>query len=262
MTGTHKEFEKLCALAAVEQLSEMDRRDLKNHCLYCEGCRRCLIEAEAVSQEYFFLFAARSEKTATLPSGAHDRFLRRASALGIPLSHASSRNLTNRLVLLPIGAFAIAVVTLFLCRALITSRDIPHDMQANNLSSTRQISQAPLDLTRARTPASVVASSPSKRRHTTERLTLQVSHVRYRTQFQFSPQLNLMDGITTSKEPLVFKLSHPANWDTLHPITIKTFALTSLPQLWADDDPSSSRDKHIAHFDLPALFPKSNGKTQ
>ncbi|NUQ30379.1 MAG: hypothetical protein HOQ35_17940 [Acidobacteriaceae bacterium] len=80
--------------------------------------------------------------------------------------------------------------------------------------------------------------------------------MRYRTQFQFSTQLNLMNNIETSQEPLVFKLSHPA-----HPIPSKTFALTSLPRLWADDD-RSSRDKHIAHFDLPALFPKSNSKTQ
>jgi hypothetical protein len=261
MTRTHKEFEMLCALAAVEQLSEMDRRDLKNHCLYCEYCRRRLTEAEAASQEYFLLFAARSKKTAALPSGAHNRFLRRASALGVPLSHASSRNSTNRLVLLPIGVFVIAVVTLFLCRELITSRDIPHDIQANNLSSARQISPAPLDLTTARAPASVSVSIPSKRSHTTERLTLQVSHVRYRTQFQFSTQLNLMNNIATSQEPRIFRLSHPVNWDTLHPIPSKTFALTSLPQLWADDD-HSSRDKHIAHFDLPALFPKSNSKTQ
>ena len=258
MTRTHKEFEMLCALAAVEQLSEMDRRDLKNHCLYCEYCRRRLTEAEAVSQEYFLLFAARAGKTTALPSGAHDRFLRRASALGVPLSHDSSRNSTNRIVLLPIGVFVIAVVTLFLCRELITSRDIPHHIQANNLLSTRQISP---DLTTARAPSSVSVNRPSKRRHTTERLTLQVSHVRYRTQFQFSTQLNLMNNIVTSQEPLVFKLSHPVNWDILHPIPSRTFALTSLPQLWADDD-HSSRDKHIAHFDLPALFPESNSKTQ
>lgn len=261
MTRTHTEFEMLCALAAVEQVSEMDRRDLKNHCLYCESCRRRLTEAEAVSQEYFLLFAARAEKTTALPTGAHDRFLRRAAAFGIPLSHASLRNAANRLVLLPIGVFVIAVVTLFLCRALITSRDIPHDIQANILSSASQISPAPLDLTAARAPASAPVSIPSKRKRTTEGPALQISHMRYRTQFQFSTQLNLMNNIATSQEPLVFKLSHPVNWDTLHPIPSETFALTSLPQLWADDD-HSSHDKHIAHFDLPALFPKSNGKTQ
>ena len=257
MTRTHKEFERLCALAAVEQLSEIDRRDLKNHCLYCECCRRRLTETEAVSREYFFLLTARSEKIAALPSGAHDRFLRRASALGIPLSHASSRNTTSRLVLLPIGVFVVAVVALFLGKAFSPSRDRPHDIQAN----ARNISAAPLHLATARTVASVSVSIPGKRRRTPERLFLQVSHVRYRTQFQFSPQLNLMNNIATSQEPPVFKLSHPVNWDTLRPSPGKTFALTSLPQLWPEDDPAS-RAKHIAHFDLPALFPKSNGKTQ
>lgn len=260
MTGTHKEFEMLCALAAVEQLSEMDRRDLKNHCLYCECCRRRLIEAEAVSQEYFLFFAGRFEKTATLPSGAHDRFLRRALALGISLSPASSRNPTNRLVQLPIGVFVVVVVALFLGKAHITFRELSHEVQRNTLPSTRQIPPAPL-FTTARAPASVSVSITCKRRHTTEKLTLQVNHVRYRTQFQFSPQLHLMNDIATSKEPLVFKLSHPVNWDTSQPITNKTFALSSLPQLWADDD-SSTRDKRIAHFDFPALFPKNNGRTQ
>lgn len=261
MMRTHKEFEMLCALAAVDQLSEKDLQELTNHCFGCECCRRRLAEMEAVSQEYFLLFAARREKTAALPPGAHDRFLRHASALGIPLSQVSPGKSTNRLMRLPIGAFVVAVIALFLCRTLTASHDLPRDIKSNVLSDARNISPALLHHATVTAPASISIRIPSRRRHATERLTLQVSHVRYRTQFQFAPQLNLTDDIAASKEPRVFKLSHSVNWETLRPIPGKTFALTSLPQLWPEDDPAS-RNKHIAHFDLPALFPKSNSKTQ
>ena len=257
MTRAHKKFEMLCALAAVERLSEKDLQDLTNHCLCCECCRRRLAEAEAVSQEYFLLFADHSKKNTALPSGARDKFLQRASVLGIPLS---SGNSTNRLVQLPIGVFVVAVIALFLCKTLITSHDRPHDTPSNGLSSARTLPPPPLNLTNAGAPVAVSVRIPGKHRHTTERFALQVSHERYRTQFQFSPQLSLTRDIAISKEPLAFKLSLPVNWDTFRPIPGKTFALTSLPQLWPEDDPAS-RDKHIAHFDLPALFSK-NSKTQ
>lgn len=261
MRRPHAEFEMLCALAAVERFSEKDLEDLNNHCLHCEHCRRCLAEGEAVSQEYFFHFVSHSERTAALPSGAQDRFLRRASALGIPLSRASSGNSINRLVQLPIGVSVVAVIALFLCRILTTSHDLPRDIKPNGLSNTRNISPALLHHATVGAPASIAIRIPTKRRHATKKLVLQISHVRYRTQFQFSPQLNLTHDIATTKEPLVFKLSRPVDWDTLRPIPGKTFALTSLPQLWPEDHPAS-RNKHIAHFDLPALFPKSSSKTQ
>jgi hypothetical protein len=164
-------------------------------------------------------------------------------------------------VQLPIGVFVVAVIALFLCRSLTTSHDLPRGIKPNHLSNARNISPAPLYHAAVDAPASISRRIPSKRRHATGRLALQVSYLRYRTQFQFSPQLNLSHDIATSKEPLVFKRSHPVDWDTLRPIPGKTFALTSLPQLWPEDAPSS-RNKHIAHFDLPALFPKSSSKTQ
>ena len=50
MTRAHKKFEMLCALAAIERLSEKDLQELTDHRLSCKGCQRRLIETEAVSQ--------------------------------------------------------------------------------------------------------------------------------------------------------------------------------------------------------------------
>jgi len=258
MTRAHKEFEMLCALAAVDRLSEKDLQELTDHCFGCERCRRRLAEVEAVSQEYFLLLAERWEQTASLPSGAHDRFLWRASTFGI---QPASRNAGNGLMQLPVGVFVVAVIALFLCRIPITSHDPARDIKSNGLSNAGNTSSALPHHAPIGAPVPISVRIPSKRRHATERLPLQVSHVRYRTQFQLSPQLDLTHEIATSKEPLVFKLSHPVDWGTLRPIPGKAFALTSLPQLWPEDD-LASRNKHIAHFDLPALFPKSNSKTQ
>lgn len=81
----HKQFEIMCALAAVGQLSPSDLAGLSQHVEACAECQRRLSEFAQVSAQALMLFGEKFGNSHRPPAGMTARFVTRARAEGIPL---------------------------------------------------------------------------------------------------------------------------------------------------------------------------------
>jgi hypothetical protein len=96
----HKQFEIMCALAAVGQLHPSDLAELRRHVKDCADCRRRLSEFAQVSAQALIEFGEKRRDNHRLPAGMTARFVARAGAEGIPL-HKSAHSLPRQLF--PLG---------------------------------------------------------------------------------------------------------------------------------------------------------------
>jgi hypothetical protein len=81
----HKQFETMCALAAVGQLTASDLVRLRQHVEACADCQRRLSEFAQVSAQALILFGEKYSNRPGPPAGMTARFVSRARAEGIPL---------------------------------------------------------------------------------------------------------------------------------------------------------------------------------
>jgi hypothetical protein len=81
----HKQFEIMCALAAVGQINPSDLAELKQHSEDCIDCKRRLSEFAQVSAQALMLFGEKCSYKHRPPEGMTGRFVVRARAEGIPL---------------------------------------------------------------------------------------------------------------------------------------------------------------------------------
>ena len=80
----HKQFEILCALAVVGQVSDPDLRELKQHLEACSDCQIRISDFAQISAQVLPLCGKRYDGLRT-PRGMTARFLERACAVGIPV---------------------------------------------------------------------------------------------------------------------------------------------------------------------------------
>lgn len=85
----HKQFEIMCALAAVGQLNPSDLAGLRRHAEQCADCQRRLSDFAQVSAQALMLFGERSSSDCKLPTGMTARFVARAREEGIPLQKSA-----------------------------------------------------------------------------------------------------------------------------------------------------------------------------
>jgi hypothetical protein len=81
----HKQFEIMCALAAVGQINPSDLAELKQHSEDCIDCKRRLSEFAQVSAQGLMLFGEKCSYKRRPPEGMTGRFVVRARVEGIPL---------------------------------------------------------------------------------------------------------------------------------------------------------------------------------
>ena len=84
MSRAHAEYEWLCGLDAVEQLSAEEANDLRDHTESCPSCHQRSIDMKMASYAYFTHHASNAER-ASLPAGMQERFEERAIRAGIPV---------------------------------------------------------------------------------------------------------------------------------------------------------------------------------
>jgi hypothetical protein len=85
----HRQFEIMCALAAVGQLSSSDLAGLSQHVEACADCQRRLSEFARVSAQALLLFGEKHSNSRRPPVGMTARFVTRARAEGIPLEKSA-----------------------------------------------------------------------------------------------------------------------------------------------------------------------------
>ena len=85
----HKQFEIMCALAAVGQLSSSDLTGLSQHVEACADCQRRLSEFAQVSAQALLLFGEKYSNSPRPPVGMTARFVTLARAEGIPLQKSA-----------------------------------------------------------------------------------------------------------------------------------------------------------------------------
>jgi len=83
----HKQFEILCALAAVGQVSDPDLRDLKRHMEGCLDCQNRIADFAQISAQVLPLAGERYGRVRT-PKAMTARFVERARAEGIPVRNS------------------------------------------------------------------------------------------------------------------------------------------------------------------------------
>src|SRR5437660_12273076 len=93
----HEQFEELCAMALLGEISEHDARRLKEHLAMCESCRACGRDFDEIVHEQMPLVGPApqerfSGKLRTMvENGAYRRrFMVRAEAAGIKLAPRAS----------------------------------------------------------------------------------------------------------------------------------------------------------------------------
>jgi len=112
---THEHFEKLCAIAALGQLSAEEASELEEHLGRCEACRDCGRDFEQLVHERLPLAGSQKERFREkllflMRSGAYrKRFRARAQAAGIALTPPAP---SYRLALLATSVALIALVAI------------------------------------------------------------------------------------------------------------------------------------------------------
>jgi hypothetical protein len=84
MSDRHKHFERLCALAASNELSEIEYKELALHQSACPRCRERMAEYRGIVNH--LLLTQRTVDRSRIPAGMEERFRLRATGEGIPVS--------------------------------------------------------------------------------------------------------------------------------------------------------------------------------
>ena len=108
MSRVHLEYEMLCAFAALGQLSEAERNDLREHVESCSSCQRSLAEMEVASCAYFLCHAGKARGGDT-PPGMQRRFEERGGSMGIPLRNITSALPGTRFISLALSVLLLTV---------------------------------------------------------------------------------------------------------------------------------------------------------
>ncbi len=160
MSGSHDEFEVLCALAASGDLTETEHAALREHLRDCLSCRNNLIELRRLAIS--LLLAQLKTPGKQLRKGLQERFAERARQSGIPLSPRSEG----------VGFSALGLVTVVLVVLLLVTATLQHASRSSVLDKgSPVIAQIapPLhktDSTTSRPAAAKVRRSRRERRST------------------------------------------------------------------------------------------------
>ena len=109
MRHDHISFERLCALAAGDRLTQAQLVELQDHCAGCDVCREQFLEVKKMGAELFLVYA-RQEAGQRTPTGMRDRFLTRANREGIQLKSPAKKLSPFSISLL--SAVALIVITI------------------------------------------------------------------------------------------------------------------------------------------------------
>lgn len=94
MTSNHNYFERLCALAASDEITGPELAELRGHSLECASCRNRILEMTQINA-CLLLSHARNRRNGHLPEGMQERFVARAIKEGIPLNSPSTAGVGN-----------------------------------------------------------------------------------------------------------------------------------------------------------------------
>jgi hypothetical protein len=110
MTTNHVDFEVLCALAVIGDLTKAECDELSEHVEHCPLCHDRLLEMRRLGVQLFFA-QARQTPIKRLPKGMQERFSARAISEGIPLSVRSQGVGFRSLGLVTVLLVALLLVT-------------------------------------------------------------------------------------------------------------------------------------------------------